>query len=949
MVDTRVMKTEQNYYTDSPSLHPNLILGSLHLLGWFFMHPSAWRNYITRLDATLQPDFTLAALNRTQWRNPALRRLLIQGYVIWPLLLCLLFVLDIGLLDQGRMASTASIALGVASVLVGSLAIGAVIGTAVGIVFGATSGLVSIFGSSLLHSLPDLGPFTGEAILLAIWVGLTGYVAGSIADQSSNPPFIRQVGSIIIGVLISSLLLQLVLTVINSIGEMTSGGSTYVAVLGLVFTLIVAVTFGVAIRWRTGSWRRGVTGSIIALMVVGLGGGSALRSAASVVETESLFLALIGAAMGIAIGFLFCAMFALPYLLAERIAGPWAGAVAGILGSCGVYIAFSIYVGGYSISPALPLSVGIMFLCLSLNWWRPLLVYPFQATWHLLLYRMDQEHSYKSQANQGQPNSHPSFLRWHAAFWDEHQRFPFAGLDEHLVLVAQYNPAEGETAIEYLATSHQRRAAQAAQVELDARALAACLDVEAIGQAHQALGAGALTGPASALLRSFSRISQDTAAALKQESAYNQRLTLSAVEDRLDSLLRELTRSSEPYAARFQPIATRWRQTISDHICALADAVEQRQEIDNPYIIGVPLTEQQEIFVGRADISARIEQLLLDRRRPPLLLYGQRRMGKTSLLHNLGRLLPGTIVPLFVDLQGPASRASDHAGFLYNIARSLIDSARRQRNLVLPGLSRDLLSADPFTSFDEWLDAVEATLEADDQRTALLALDEFETLEGAFADGRFSETAVLGMFRNLIQHRPRFKVLLTGSHTLNEFQHWASYLINVQTLHISYLTEAEARQLIERPVQDFTLRYEAQATQRVLDLTRGHPALLQLLCAEIVALKNEQDPAHRRVATLADVEAAVPEALTHGSFFFADIQRNQVDAMGLDLLHFMAIQGEQVVISRDQIERHFEASGALEVVLSSLIRRELIESIEGGYRFQVALIRRWFERTMIRT
>ena len=32
----------------------------------------------------------------------------------------------------------------------------------------------------------------------------------------------------------------------------------------------------------------------------------------------------------------------------------------------------------------------------------------------------------------------------------------------------------------------------------------------------------------------------------------------------------------------------------------------------------VPLTEQQEIFVGRAHISARIEQLLLDRRRPPL-------------------------------------------------------------------------------------------------------------------------------------------------------------------------------------------------------------------------------------------------------------------------------------------------------------------------------------------
>ena len=103
-------------------------------------------------------------------------------------------------------------------------------------------------------------------------------------------------------------------------------------------------------------------------------------------------------------------------------------------------------------------------------------------------------------------------------------------------------------------------------------------------------------------------------------------------------------------------------------------------------------------------------------------------------------------------------------------------------------------------------------------------------------------------------------------------------------VHISYLKEDEARQLIERPVKDFTLRYEPDASQRVLDLTRGHPFLVQLLCAEIVALKNEQPPAVRRLARLAKVEAAVPEALSHGSFFFADIQQNQVDAAGLAAL-----------------------------------------------------------------
>jgi hypothetical protein len=407
----------------------------------------------------------------------------------------------------------------------------------------------------------------------------------------------------------------------------------------------------------------------------------------------------------------------------------------------------------------------------------------------------------------------------------------------------------------------------------------------AIRTIHHRLTASELEGPASALLRIFSRVSQDVDAALSQTRPYNQRLALTATEERLDHVLQDLTRSNERYTVRFRPVAVSWWQTIAAHLHTLTTERERRQEIESPYVFGVPLTLHQAIFVGRTDIGARLEELLLDQRRPPLLLYGQRRMGKTSLLYHLGRLLPSTIVPLFVDLQGAPSAASDHTGLLYNLARGIIASARHQRSLTLPSLSHEVVAADPFTSFDEWLDAVEEALEPS---TALLALDEFETLERAFAAGRFSEEAVLGLLRHLIQHRPRFKVLLAGSHTLDELHRWASYLINVQVVHMSYLHVAEAHQLIEHPIADFRLHYEPAATQRVIELTRCHPALVQLLCAEIVALKNEQPPPDRWLARLVDVEAAVPRALSTGSLFFVDIARNQVDAAGLALLQCLA-------------------------------------------------------------
>ncbi|MGH9839816.1 MAG: TIR domain-containing protein [Blastocatellia bacterium] len=486
------------------------------------------------------------------------------------------------------------------------------------------------------------------------------------------------------------------------------------------------------------------------------------------------------------------------------------------------------------------------------------------------------------------------------------------------------------------------RVGRARLEDYEARLLERCTDVITIANAHRGIASTHFDDTINSLLRSFNRISQGVDAALHQESAYNQRLALTAVEDSLDKLLRELTYGREGDSLRFRPIAASWRQIIAGKVRELAKTVEERQEIDSPYVIGVPLMEQQEIFVGRADVSARIEPLLLDRRRPPLLLYGQRRMGKTSLLNNLGRLLPSTIVPLFVDLQG-AVVANSQAGLLYGIARGMAVSAERQRALILPALSRESLADDPFARFNEWLDEVEKAL---DTNTALLTLDEFEVLFDALAKGRFSETDVLGMLRHLIQHRPKFKVLLAGSHTLDEFRRWASYLINVQVIKLGYLKEKEALQLIERPVPDFALRYEPDASRRVLNLTRGHPYLVQQLCAEIVALKNEQDPAVRRLARLPDVEAAIPEALTQGHFFYSDIELNQVDSTGAELLRFIAARGEGAIISQSELTRQFDDE--FEPTLDLLLRRDLIEPVNGGFRFQVEMIRRWFVKPTLR-
>jgi hypothetical protein len=901
----------KNAYTDGPELHPNLFLGALHLFFWLIFHPSAWRNHIARIDPALCPGFCLAELSRVHWRSPALRRLLIQGCIVLPVLTGLLAGAILWILGEPGENIAVGMARGIGEGVMVALALGAAVGAPVGMAAGAMASV------AIGVQIGVRGGSPGD-VALAVPLGVTLAVALNVAGRGAAYSPVRQVGSVVIGVLVGSLALVVAYAAAAAVTYAIMGDVPFEAHGFYAYDVVGGVGIGVAIGLRTRSWRRslafGLASSVALGIALGVAGQGVTGAAYAIVYA-------------VADGVMFSAFAAPPWALAERIAGPRAGAIAGVL-ACGGWAALMVLTD-VPIWVNLSLLLIAALLGLTLSRWQPVLLYPFLAAWNTLLFRADERRA----------AGRSSLLRYHSAFWHEYQPLPLLGLEDHLVLVTERDREEGQAALEYLAAGHQRWAVQAAQVELDARSLERCRDVERVRRAHRSLGAGELEDPASALLRSFDRISQDVDAALHQESAFNQRLALTAVEDRLDGLLRELARSSEQYATRFHPIATRWRQIVDQYARELAREAELRQEIDNPYVIGVPLTQQQEIFVGRTDVSARVEGLLLDRRRPPLLLYGQRRMGKTSLLNNLGRLLPSTIVPLFVDLQGPAAQASDHAGFLYNVGRGMLDSARRQRGLALPPLTRQALAADPFTRFDEWLDQVEEAL---GRGTALLTLDEFEALDSAIAKGRFDEEAVLGMLRHLIQHRPRFKVLLAGSHTLDELHRWASYLINVQVVHISYLREAEARQLIERPVTGFALCYDSEAVRRILDLTRRHPFLVQLLCTEVVTLKNEQAPTARRRARLDDVEATIPDALSHGSFFFADIERNQVDDVGLALLRFVAAQGEGAVVSQKALARRF--AGGLKQALALLCRRELIEPVERGYRFQVELIRRWFAR-----
>ena len=99
-------------------------------------------------------------------------------------------------------------------------------------------------------------------------------------------------------------------------------------------------------------------------------------------------------------------------------------------------------------------------------------------------------------------------------------------------------------------------------------------------------------------------------------------------------------------------------------------------------------------------------------------------------------------------------------------------------------------------------------------------------------------------------------------------------------------------------------------------------------------LEVGEQPRKESLASTDDVEAAVPEALTSGSFFFADIERNQVDATGLTLLRALAREGEGAVIDRSDLARRAGVpDDELDRAVRNMLRREVIEQIKDGYGF----------------
>jgi hypothetical protein len=380
------------------------------------------------------------------------------------------------------------------------------------------------------------------------------------------------------------------------------------------------------------------------------------------------------------------------------------------------------------------------------------------------------------------------------------------------------------------------------------------------------------------------------------------------------------------------------------------DVTEEFRRIPNPYIVGHPV-KSAEMFHGREDIFHYIEDNLggavQDR---TLVLHGQRRTGKTSILYQLlhGRL-GQDFLPVLIDMQELALLVNSTGDFLSELAYQLARTVRKA-GLDIQEPAPDAFETSPTRIFNRFLDTLEDHL---DDRRVVVMFDEFELIERKITEGKL-DTDLLGYFRSLMQHRDHLIFIFTGTHRLEEMSHdYWSILFNIALYRrVSFLNPPDATRLIRRPVVG-KLDVDELAVEKIISLTSGHPYFIQLICWALVNHCNAQE---RNYATINDVNDALHEILTTGEAHFAYIwqQAAEVERLTLAGLAHTLRPGKGWARPSEILETL--ASGgdtqtqrsALVEALDKLVTQEVLEVASDGalrYRFQIEVLRLWVQAT----
>jgi len=367
--------------------------------------------------------------------------------------------------------------------------------------------------------------------------------------------------------------------------------------------------------------------------------------------------------------------------------------------------------------------------------------------------------------------------------------------------------------------------------------------------------------------------------------------------------------------------------------------------LKNPYVVGNPIQpENLNVFLGRFDIARSIiSEIGKDAQKPSLLLYGRRRMGKTSALLNISSLIKdSTLIQVYIS--GQSVKFHSNVNFSFHLVKQIcgalqsggieIDEFEREEFL-----SRRSYVQNPILRMSEFFDEYHKFMEKRGLY-CLISIDEYEEIDRHMDNAHVNEHAktitreLLLELRDTLQHRYRIMFLFAGTHYMRDLSNvnWSEIFINVKTLHISFLSREDGYRLLTEPAP--RVRYKKEVMiENILELTGCQPFLLQAVASEIISILN-----FKSVDTVTQdiLDAAIQEVLEKHNTYFDYLWDTECSSdRHRDLLKIICANNRG--IDEGDVTDHKDE-------LRDLVRKEVLHITDGRVKLTMPIVKQWMKK-----
>jgi len=280
------------------------------------------------------------------------------------------------------------------------------------------------------------------------------------------------------------------------------------------------------------------------------------------------------------------------------------------------------------------------------------------------------------------------------------------------------------------------------------------------------------------------------------------------------------------------------------------------QIIENPFVVG-GIVKNPKLFRGRQEL---IDALLLEVANPirtgSIVIFGQKRSGKSSLLYHLGQRSPDFIIPVSFDMPSVladlpkvnGSIIKDKGAMVENellgpLLLALVQQTIREcqeQSLYVTPFSWNNLMEKPGPSF-QFRQFLEQFRERQDGRRLLFLFDEFTALMDKI-DEQVIDGTIMRLLKSLIENGYFSAVLCGLTEVYEAVKRFANQLAVSQPRQVDYLDHNAASGLIQDPIRmlDGRSRFNSQqVVDEIIDLTAGSPFYIQMFCYRLVEYMNE--------------------------------------------------------------------------------------------------------------